>query len=73
VFASKPRAASNSAKPRAAFMGPMVCELDGPMPILKYRKTLQTHARKPFQTRWPHMNTPLQQTAPSTPRRGHKC
>ena len=33
--------ASNSAKLRAAFMGPIVCELDGPMPILKMSKTLK--------------------------------
>jgi hypothetical protein len=26
---------------RAAFIGPMVCELDGPMPILKMSKTLK--------------------------------
>ena len=32
---------SSSTKLRAAFIGPMVCELDGPMPILKISKTLK--------------------------------
>jgi len=72
VFASKPRAASNSAKPRAAFMGPMVCELDGPMPILNISKTLKL-MRATISNPVAAHDTPLQQTAPSTPRRGHKC
>ena len=37
---SKFSACSKSAKAAAAFIGPTVCELDGPMPILKISKIL---------------------------------
>jgi len=38
--ASAPSAASASAKTAAAFIGPTVCDEDGPRPILKRSKTL---------------------------------
>ena len=40
VFSSRPSAASPEAKRCAAAIGPPVCELDGPMPILNRSKTL---------------------------------
>ena len=40
VRGSSPRSARPSANIRAAFIGPTVCELDGPMPILKRSNTL---------------------------------
>ena len=39
ICASWPSASSRSANRRAARIGPTVCELDGPMPILKMSKT----------------------------------
>ncbi len=41
ALGSSPRASNNRTKLRAAFIGPMVCELEGPMPILKMSKTLK--------------------------------
>ena len=53
--ASWPSASSRSANRRAARIGPTVCELDGPMPILKMSKTLMCTAaqctRQPCQRR----------------------
>ena len=45
AVSSRPRAANSSTKRRAAFIGPMVCELEGPMPILKMSKTLRLMQR----------------------------
>src|SRR5262245_27500069 len=41
VFSSRPRRTRSSANVQAAFIGPMVWELDGPTPILKISRTLR--------------------------------
>ena len=41
VCGSSPRVSSSPANAHAAFIGPIVWELDGPMPILKMSRTLR--------------------------------
>jgi hypothetical protein len=41
IRSSSPPACSEPTKLNAAFIGPTVCKLDGPMPILNRSKTLR--------------------------------